>query len=148
MHARLVQAARVVMNYEGARFHEQRYKQYGDRLGSTAALVREGLKVPVAVYDDARRQIDESKRRVAELYQATPLILVPAATGPAPYGLESTGDSRMNAPWTALGVPAIAVPMPVGPALPLGLQLTAAHGDDARVLQAAVRVHQLLRPTS
>jgi len=48
----------------------------------------------------------------------------------------------MNAPWTALGTPAISIPMPVGNGLPLGIQLTAAHGQDARVLQSAVRIAQ------
>jgi Asp-tRNA(Asn)/Glu-tRNA(Gln) amidotransferase A subunit family amidase len=33
--------------------------------------------------------------------------------------------------------------MPVG-GLPLGLQLTANHGRDARVLRAAVRLHRML----
>ena len=140
-------ASRTVMNVEGARFHEARYKEYGDRLGSTADLVREGLKTPTAVYEAAVRRIDEARRRVAELYKATPVILVPAATGPAPRGLESTGDARMNAPWTAIGVPAISIPMPVGSALPLGLQLTAARGEDARILQAAVRVAKILNGT-
>jgi Asp-tRNA(Asn)/Glu-tRNA(Gln) amidotransferase A subunit family amidase len=144
MLTRLVAASRIVMFYEGARFHEERYKQYGSRMADMGELVREGLQISTAAYDDARRAIDESKRRVAELYKMTPIMLVPAATGPAPRGLESTGDSRMNAPWTALGVPALSLPMPVGTALPLGLQLTGAHGDDARVVQTAVRVHRLL----
>jgi Asp-tRNA(Asn)/Glu-tRNA(Gln) amidotransferase A subunit family amidase len=81
------------------------------------------------------------------LYKATPVILVPAATGPAPAGLASTGDPAMNAPWTALGTPAIAIPIPVGPALPLGLQLTAAHGQDGVLLRTAERVSDLLHAT-
>jgi Asp-tRNA(Asn)/Glu-tRNA(Gln) amidotransferase A subunit family amidase len=51
----------------------------------------------------------------------------------------------MNAPWTALGTPAIAVPMPVSSGLPLGLQLTTARGEDARLLDAACAVHDMLR---
>jgi len=34
--------------------------------------------------------------------------------------------------------------MPVGDALPLGLQLTAAHGQDARAIRTAVRMHRML----
>ena len=94
------------------------------------------------MYDQARRRIAQARDRVAEMFKATPLIVVPAATGPAPRGLALTGDSRMNSPWTALGTPAITIPLPVGDALPLGLQLTAAHDQDARVIRAAVRVHQ------
>jgi len=137
-------ASDIVMYYEGARFHEQRFKEYGDRLGQMAALVREGLKISTARYDEARRHIGESKARILEIYKTAPVILVPAATGPAPLGLQNTGDARMNSPWTALGTPAITIPMPVGEGLPLGLQLTAAPGQDARVVRAAVRLHRAL----
>ena len=83
--------------------------------------------------------------QVTELYKATPVILVPSATGPAPLGLASTGDPTMNAPWTALGTPAISIPLPVPDGgLPLGLQLTADHGEDARVLRTAVRLQAML----
>jgi len=143
MLAKLAAAQRIVMFYEGARFHEQRYREYGDRLADMAALVREGLRMTVEQYDDARRFIADCRARVAEWHKATPVILVPAATGPAPLGLSNTGDSRMNAPWTALGTPAISIPMPVS-GLPLGLQLTASHGEDARLLHAAVRIEKLL----
>lgn len=73
-----------------------------------------------------------------------PVILTPAAMGPAPTGLASTGDPRMNAPWTALGTPAVSIPMPVGAALPLGLQLSAERGGEARVLRTAVRLQNML----
>jgi Asp-tRNA(Asn)/Glu-tRNA(Gln) amidotransferase A subunit family amidase len=142
--AALRTALRTVMFYEGARFHERRYREYGNRLDALAVLVREGLQISDASYDSAVREIADARRRVAEIYKTTPVILVPAATGPAPRGLQSTGDSRMNAPWTAFGTPAISIPMPVGAALPLGLQLTADRGQDARVLQTAVHVYKLM----
>jgi Asp-tRNA(Asn)/Glu-tRNA(Gln) amidotransferase A subunit family amidase len=139
----LIADSRTVTFYEGARFHEERYKQYGSRLQDMADLVREGLQISTADYDKARRSIADARTRVAEIYKATPIILVPAAPGPAPRGLDSTGDSRMNAPWTALGTPAITIPMPVA-GLPLGLQLTGDHGTDARLIRTAVRLHRAL----
>jgi Asp-tRNA(Asn)/Glu-tRNA(Gln) amidotransferase A subunit family amidase len=145
MLAQIHEAATTVEFYEGARFHEQRYREYGARLAHMGELVREGLTISAERYDAARQRIAEARNTVAELYRTTPVILVPAATGPAPRGLALTGDSRMNSPWTALGTPAITIPMPVGDALPLGLQLTAAHGQDARVIRTAVRLHQILR---
>src|SRR6267378_8166892 len=99
MLVKLDGAATTVMFFEGARFHEQRYKEYSSRLDDLADLVRDGLKISQAKYDDARRYIAQCKVRIAELYKATPVILVPAATGPAPLGLASTGDARMNSPW-------------------------------------------------
>jgi len=141
---KLNEAASTVEAYEGARFHEQRYKEYGSRLAELADLVQKGLRISVERYDEARQFIAECKTRMAEMYKATPVILVPAATGPAPLGLTSTGDPRMNAPWTALGTPAISIPMPVKTGLPLGLQLTAEPRQDARLLRAAVRLQGLL----
>jgi Asp-tRNA(Asn)/Glu-tRNA(Gln) amidotransferase A subunit family amidase len=142
--AKLADASKTVMFYEGARFHRQRFTEYGSRLADLANLVREGLQIPEGRYDEARRYIAQCRNRLAEMYKATPVILVPAATGPAPLGLSSTGDPRMNAPWTALGTPAISIPLSVPSGLPLGLQLTADHGQDARVLQTAVRLHKIL----
>jgi Asp-tRNA(Asn)/Glu-tRNA(Gln) amidotransferase A subunit family amidase len=137
---KLTAESRVVSNYEGAHAHEQRFQEYGARLQDVAKLVEEGLPIPAGRYQEARAVIAEGKQRFAEIYSATPLLLVPAATGPAPMGLTSTGDSRMNRAWTALGTPAISLPMPVQTGLPLGLQLTAAPGQDSVVLHTAVRI--------
>ena len=144
MLTRLNQASRIVMAYEAARFHEQRYKEYGSRLADMANLVQEGLQVESERYDEARAYIGDCQGRVSKVYEVTPVMLVPAATGPAPFSLASTGDPRMNAPWTALGTPAISIPMEGFNGLPLGLQLTADRGDDARVLHTAVRVEAAL----
>lgn len=134
----------TVMFYEGARFHEGRLKEFGDKLDKPlAALIRDGLKIPEERYEGAKQFIADSRVRMAELFKSTPAILTPAAPGPAPIGLSTTGDPRMNAPWTALGTPAMSIPMPVGSALPLGLQLTADLNQDSRVLRAAVRLQKI-----
>jgi Asp-tRNA(Asn)/Glu-tRNA(Gln) amidotransferase A subunit family amidase len=144
MLASLAEANQTVLFYEGARFHEARYRQYGDQLGVLADLVRDGLRMPIKQYQDATRYIAGCRTQMTEIYRLTPVILVPAATGPAPLGLTFTGDWRMNSPWTALGTPAISMPMPVGASLPLGLQLTADRGEDARVLKMAARIQRVL----
>lgn len=143
MLKKLVEASRLVMFYEGARFHEPRLKEFGDRLDQPLAnLIREGLKISRERYDEAKRYIADSRVRLAEIFKSMPVILTPAAPGPAPLGLSNTGDPRMNAPWTALGTPAMSIPMPVASGLPLGLQLTADLGQDSRVLQAAFLLEQ------
>ena len=147
MLAKLRDAQRTIIFYEGARFHEARFKEYGTRLGAMGDLVRDGLQISSQQFDEAMRYVGECRKTMAELYKATPIVLVPAATGPAPRGLSSTGDSRMNGPWTALGTPAVSIPIPMPSGLPLGLQLTGNHGEDARVLQTAVRLERTLRTT-
>jgi Asp-tRNA(Asn)/Glu-tRNA(Gln) amidotransferase A subunit family amidase len=145
MLAKLSDAADTVTFYEGARFHQQRFNEYGSRLGAELVdLIQKGSQVSVERYDETLRYVDSCKPRFTEMFKTTPIILTPAALGPAPLGLASTGDPRMNAPWTALGTPAISIPMPVPSGLPLGLQLTADHGQDARVLRTAVRLQRML----
>jgi len=143
-------AASIVEHfYEGARLHESLLKQFGERLDQPMAnLIRDGAKIPAERYNESKRFIANSRVRFADIFKSTPVILSPAAPGPAPLGLSSTGDPRMNAPWTALGTPAISIPMPIANGLPVGLQLTADLGQDSRVLRAALRLHQRFRQGS
>jgi Asp-tRNA(Asn)/Glu-tRNA(Gln) amidotransferase A subunit family amidase len=135
---RLTAAARLINDYEGARTHAERYREFGDRLGARLAeLIRRGLALPEEEYAAAREHVACMRTEVALLFDKYDVILTPASVGPAPSGFESTGDPSANAPWTALGVPAISVPQP-GAGPPIGLQMTAPWGaDDALVAMAA-----------
>ena len=65
-------------------------------------------------------------------------LLVAPAPGEAPVGLSYTGDASWCAPWTFLGVPAVTLPIALGPAgLPLGAQLIGAAQHDERLLAVA-----------
>jgi Asp-tRNA(Asn)/Glu-tRNA(Gln) amidotransferase A subunit family amidase len=129
--------------YEAARTHEARYREHGERIGSKLAqLVEEGLRIPVDDYRAALATVVEVKRDMTRLFGKYPVLMTPAATGVAPMGLESTGDPVMNASWTALGVPAISIPMPVS-GLPLGLQLVSDSGTDASLLALAAELAAL-----
>ncbi len=137
-------AVRIVNEYEGARTHEARLKNFGAAIGlKLAELVRRGLSIRRESYVQALALISEMRERMAPISREFPALLSPAATGPAPLGLASTGDPVLNAPWTALGGPAIALPMPVaGP--PLGLQLSGAPGDDARLIGTAEAIYDAI----
>jgi Asp-tRNA(Asn)/Glu-tRNA(Gln) amidotransferase A subunit family amidase len=142
---KLEAANNLITIYEGARFHESRLKEFGDRLDQpVAALVRDGLKISTERYDEAVKYVSDSRIQMAEIFKATPVILTPAATGPAPFGLSTTGDPAMNAPWSALGTPAISIPMPIASGLPLGLQMTADLRQEARLLHAAIQLQKRL----
>jgi amidase len=80
---------------------------------------------------DTARQIRE---REEDLFGDHDMLLAPSAAGEAP-GAETTGDPMFNRPWTALHVPCINLPVATGPkGLPIGIQLIARHGDDARLI--------------
>jgi Asp-tRNA(Asn)/Glu-tRNA(Gln) amidotransferase A subunit family amidase len=80
---------------------------------------------------------DKLRAELSRLMDAHGLDLwaMPSAPGPAPLGLDSTGDPVMNLPWTHSGLPV--VNLPSGHAdngLPLGLQLAGRWQADERLL--------------
>jgi len=140
----LVEAAFTINTYEGARTHERRYRDFGERLGTRlAALIRRGLAMSASEYQAAREQIERMRTEISRLFWEYPAILSPAATGPPPAGFDSTGDPAASAPWSALGVPAISVPL-AGYDMPMGLQLTGAWGRDDAVVVVAAEAEQIL----
>jgi len=141
----LALAVKRISTYEGARTHETRWREHGDAIGRRLAqLVEGGLRIPAEEYHASLTTVAEVKRDMSSLFRQYPVLITPAAPGAAPAGLESTGDPVMNAPWTALGVPAISIPMPAL-GLPLGLQLVSESGTDAALLALAVEIEALLQ---
>lgn len=135
----LWQSVKMVQDYEGAHTHEDSYRRHGKAVGAKLAdLIERGLATPRDEYQAALDRLAQAKRDIAQVFAQYDIIATPAALGPAPATLASTGDPRMNAPWTGLGCPAISLPLPVGRnELPLGLQLSAAPGRDGLLLQVA-----------
>jgi Asp-tRNA(Asn)/Glu-tRNA(Gln) amidotransferase A subunit family amidase len=140
----LLEAARTINRYEGARTHGARYAEFGEAMGvQLAALLRAGIRVPQEEYEAARSHVERMRLEISALHWEYPTILTPAADGPAPEGLSSTGDPAHNAPWTALGVPAISVPMAVEGA-PMGMQITGAWGRDDALVAVAGQLEAIL----
>ena len=137
-------ALHTVMAWESAREHGERYRRHGRTMGAKlSALLDEGLRTRESDYRSALETLDRARIAFAQWAVDHPVVATPAALGPAPEGLESSGDSRCNAPFTALGAAAISIPMPVK-ALPMGLQLAAPMGADACLLATAVDCERLL----
>lgn len=83
----------------------------------------------------ARRAQCESEM----LFSRYDVLLVPSAEGPAPSGLEATGNPIYNRMWTLLGLPCVHVPtMRVCGNLPVGVTLVGPWGRDGMALMAAL----------
>lgn len=100
-------------------------------------VIAEGRSFKAADIAAARAERDPLYDALRPLLVNYDAILTPAATGPAPKGLSSTGSPQFNALWTYLGMPAISLPLLQVGGLPLGVQLVGARGDDARLLRVA-----------
>ena len=124
---------------EMARVHAELFTQYEALYRpKTAQLVRDGRAVTESEIGRARAGCVRLREEVEEAMDVSDvdMWLSPAATGPAPRGLASTGDPAMNLPWTHAGLPSCAVPCErVAGNLPMGLQCVAGSGQDELLLQ-------------
>jgi Asp-tRNA(Asn)/Glu-tRNA(Gln) amidotransferase A subunit family amidase len=96
-----------------------------------------GREVTAADYQLARRRAEAFADGLAELFQERcDAILTPSAPGPAPLGLESTGDPSFCTLWTLAGMPALTLPLlNAADGLPIGVQLVGPRHGDARLLR-------------
>lgn len=140
----LPDALHTVMAYECAREHAEHYRRHGRSVGAKlATLLDEGLTITHEDYRSAIATLESAREQFATWIADHPLLVTPAALGPAPLGLGSSGDPRCNAPFTALGVPAVSIPIP-GASPPMGLQLVAESHADAKLLAGAAAFEGLL----
>lgn len=102
------------------------------------AAMDEGKAVPARDYISALDWRPLLNTALDKLFERCDAIICPAAPGPAPMGLDSTGSAVFNGIWTLAGVPAITIPVLTAQnGLPMGLQLIGPRGDDARLLRNA-----------
>lgn len=109
---------------------------------TTAETIREGLDVSEERMAECRAGIERTRDRVHERMDAAgvDVWVCPAAPGPAPASIATTGDSVMNRPWTYAGLPAVTVPAGRVDGLPVGLQCVDRFGSDERLLARALGV--------
>lgn len=130
---------RIIMAVEAAAYHKNNFaaKRKLFRPG-IAGLIEEGLAVPAHKYAEALNARLAARGEMSRFLSGYDAVVTPGATGPAPEGLESTGDAAMQRPWSTLGVPTIALPDGLARnGLPLGVQLAGRPFAEDRLLSAA-----------
>lgn len=104
----------------------------------TLELIKRGGEVSAADYLRALERMDLAATGFDEYFDHFDAIVTPAALGPAPKGLDSTGDPVMCTIWTFAGLPCISLPLLQTEAgEPIGVQLVGRMNDDGRLLRTA-----------
>lgn len=140
----MAEAERRRVNFAEMARHYYGYGNKGWDLLSpeTRAAMEEGNTITARDYLAA---LDWKKILLAgldEVFLRADAILCPAALGPAPEGLTTTGSAIFNGLFTFCGTPAVTIPSLVaGNGLPMGIQVVGAVGNDARLLRSANWLH-------
>jgi len=132
----------LIVAGEAARVHAEWFSRYGDLYHEkTADLLRRGQSISDTELAGALAGRERLRRELMSSMDehGIDIWISPAARGPAPKGLDSTGDPVMNLPWTHAGLPTVGLPSGRSAGdLPLGLQLAARwYADEALLAWAS-----------
>ncbi len=106
--------------------------------GTLREMIERGRQHRAVDYKQAISGIAPLRAELNEIFDDFDAILTPAATGEAPVGTASTGSPAFCTLWTLCGLPALSLPLLQGSnGMPVGVQLVASHGDDARLMRTA-----------
>jgi Asp-tRNA(Asn)/Glu-tRNA(Gln) amidotransferase A subunit family amidase len=144
----LVYRHNVIVAAEAFQIHEKWFAQYGDLFHpKTSELIQRGKLISSGELNQARQGREKLRRELTALMDEhdIDLWLSPGAPGPAPEGLDSTGDPVMNLPWTHSGLPTLCLPGGLNEkGLPLGLQVAGRWYADEALLQWGIELETLL----
>ena len=137
--AEIHQAGTTVVRAESAAYHAPMWAahaaEYPPRIREAIELGRAIGALDYLAAMELRRRF---RGEMAPIAASVDALLSPTAPAAAPAGLASTGDPFFCAPWSAAGMPAVALPSGLDAAgLPLSIQLIGSAFDEARLVQAA-----------
>ena len=141
---------RLIMEAEMAASLDREWSTGRDRLShALRTQLARGREVTAVDYQLARSRAAAFADGLAELFQERcDAIVTPSAPGPAPLGLDSTGDPSFCTLWTLAGMPALTLPLMSGTSgLPIGVQLVGSRHGDARLLRTGRWLASRVQPT-
>lgn len=145
--AGLTKAHRVVASYELAGSLGTERLEHFDGLSSLLreGKMAEGLAYTPQQYFNAVAELETGRAQAGAVFGDWDIIISPSTSGIAEVGLQSTGPSEFSSIWTALHGPCLSLPLPERiDGMPIGLQLIARRGDDARLADVAAWIERRL----
>ena len=142
-----IRAAHRVIDYaECAAVHRTDYARHPEQFApGVRARIESGELIPAVAYVQAQRLRRQFRYDMDRARAAVDALIMPAATGPAPRDLSTTGDAAFYSPWSAAGLPAITLPTSLNKGgMPLGVQLVGRGFEDATLLRAARWVERVI----
>jgi len=138
----------LIVAADAARVHAEWFARFSSLYHpKTTELIQRGQSVSADAVAEALKERDKLRDELRQVMdeRRIDLWLSPSAIGPAPRGLDSTGDPVMNLPWTHVGFPALNLPSGrTTEGLPLGLQLAANWHKDEALFEWAIEIEKVI----
>jgi Asp-tRNA(Asn)/Glu-tRNA(Gln) amidotransferase A subunit family amidase len=138
----------IIMSAEAAQVHANWFDKYSDLYSAKfAELIKRGQSITDSQLQDAFTARDAFRDQITQTMEKNhiDLWISPPTIGPAPKGLESTGDPVMNLPWTQIGFPSINLPSgKTEDGLPMGFQAVGKWNMDELLLSWAEDLEKLV----
>jgi len=130
---------RVIMSVEAAAVHEDDFREQPNKYREyVKGFISSGQLVSATAYLRAQRIRRIIIDDLLQLLNDYDCLVCPSTTDPAPKGLEWTGKSTFNTPWSLTGLPSVTVPSNLGEnGMPLGFQLIGRPYEEIELLEVA-----------
>lgn len=139
----------AIMSYDAANVHKDWFSKHESLYSQKFAdLIRRGQKITNPQLQDALQARDRFRDQMTQAMTDNDIDLwiCPPTIGPAPRGLDSTGDPVMCLPWTQIGFPTINIPTTKNEeGLPMGLQVVGRWNSDESFLAWAEEIEKVVR---
>jgi len=145
-----VSTDRTLQAAEAYAYHADGIAKHGELYQpETLRRIRSGESVSAAAYISKRRELEEARRTVAEVFAQVDVMVLPTTPMPAPAIAELRANPealrptelrllRNTRPFNVWGIPAISIPCGFTPSgLPIGLQIAGPHWREDLVLRLA-----------
>jgi len=137
----------AIMSFDAANVHKEWFNKYEILYSSKFSdLIRRGQSV--SNLQSLLKQRDQFRESTTQTMNDNQIDvwICPPTVGPAPKGLDSTGDPVMCLPWTQIGFPAINIPTTKNEeGLPMGLQIVGKWNSDESLFAWAEDIEKVVR---
>ena len=138
----------VIMSFDAATVHKEWFSKHEILYSSKfSELIHRGQSITNYQLQSALKARDQFRNDLTQVMNENniDLWICPPAVGPAPKGLDSTGDPIMNLPWTQIGFPAINIPAGKNQdGLPMGFQVVGKWNMDEALLNWAENLEKVV----
>ncbi len=140
-------AHRLISGFEFSRNFTWEIEHHWEKISDTLrnGRITDGLSCSFESYLEARALAERCRQLIGPVLDKFDVLLTACATGEAPVGFKTTGNTKLALIWTTSHVPAISVPVFKGPnGMPIGAYLVGKRNRDRELFAFARWIHRAL----